>query len=156
MKLIMSAVFCVAMAMAISGCRYDQQARFKHMPDKVDPASLFQEHVANVTRGRVQPFDDEWRKVKSQIHKPATSNQPYTATITAEVYEFGAPTITTPLARIDYDISLAFIGSKWTLKEVKKLSGEIQTGKWQAKGSKEPVAENSTDWQYVARRLVLP
>jgi len=155
MKSIMSAVFCVAMALAISGCRYEQTTRFKHMPGISDPVGQLKTHVSYVARGRVQPYYDEWRNVKSKVQKPGSPDQPYTATITAEVYEFDSGTAMSPLVRTDYEISLVYQSSKWALKELKADSGLIGGGGWQSKGSKAPVLEGSTRWKQVARELEL-
>ncbi|GEM_PF-6653529 len=156
MKSIMSAVFCVALALVISGCRYSDRTRFKHSPGPSDPAGQLKDHVSCVTRGKLKPYYEEWRNVKSSLHKPDSAGQPYTATITAEVYEFGTASATAAFARTDYEISLVFQDNQWTMKELKANSGMIGAGVWQSKGSKEPVPAGSTRWKLVARQLELP
>jgi hypothetical protein len=155
MKFIMLAVFCVAVMLAVSGCRYEQSTRFKHMPGASDPAGQLKDHIFYATRERLKPYNDEWRNVKHEVRKMDSPSQPYTATITAEVYEFDSAKATEPGVRTDYEISLVYKNNKWALKELKADSGLITRDGWQSKGAKTDISSGSIRWRIVERELEL-
>ncbi len=156
MKSMMLVVICVAMALAGSGCRYEQSTRFKHMPGASDPGDQLKDHISYVTRGRLKPCNDEWRNVKHEVRKTDSPTEPYTATITAEVYDFTNATATQPSGRADYEISLVYKKNKWALKELKADSGPIGRDAWKSKGANTVITEGSTRWKTVSRELELP
>lgn len=154
MKPILSVVTGVAVAMMVAGCTRDA-SWMKFAKSGVEPEPLLMSHVSCVSKGRLEPYHEEWRNVKCDIQQPSSPSAPHTATITAEVYEFNNATTATPVMRTDLVLNLAYESRFWVLKSATQNSGLIFGEKWQSKDAMTPVKENSPRWKAIIRELEL-
>jgi len=154
MKSVLSTFVGVAVAILMSGCARDI-AEMKLASSGRDPEVKLRDNISYATNGRLQPYNDEWKNVKSQVHKPKTANQPYTAMITVEIYNFDSPTSTVPSVRSDYEISLTHRGSQWVITELKVNSGPIGREKWYSKNGMTALSSKDARWKVIARELEL-
>jgi len=153
MKLILSVLMIAAMMTLVAGCKSPHPTtKMKLIPSGGNPEVKLKDHVSYATCGRLRPYNDEWRNVKSEFHKPDSPSMPYTATITAEVYTFDSAKSTTAITRTDYEVALTHKGSRWCLTGLQANIGPIGREKWYSQGKK-TLSEKDPQWKVVAREL---